>query len=119
MKAPEITPEIENDLKAIQLRHIIDPRKFYKKPDIDGLPKFFQIGRLEVPIVNGKANILKKKEVKNTIAEEFLDNDINANYSVRKFKEIQNKKILLGRKRKRINEYKLKNKSKKKEYIAK
>lgn len=119
MKAPEMTPELENDLKAIQLRHIIDPKKFYKKPDINGLPRFFQIGRLEVPIINGKANILKKKEVKNTLAEEFLENDIQVNYSIKKFKEIQNKKILLGKKRKKINDYKIKNKGKKKEYISK
>ena len=31
MKATEMTPEIENDLKALKLRHIIDPSRFYKK----------------------------------------------------------------------------------------
>jgi hypothetical protein len=120
MKAPAITPEIENDLKALQLRHIIDPRRFYKRPDSNGLPKFFQMGTIHTEITQGKKYRLKKNEVKNNLAEEFLENDVTTNYSKRKFKEIQQKKISLGRKKKKINEYKLKNKSKKgNSYIAK
>lgn len=122
MKAEEMTPEVENDLRAMQLRHILNPRRFYKKPDINGLPKFFQIGTLETSITEGKQYQLKKHERKNRLVEEFLEEDVNANYSRRKFTEIQEKKSRLGRKKQRINEYKKKNKSKGKknsEYIIK
>ena len=122
MKAPEMTPEVENDLKAIQLRHIIDPRRFYKKQDVDGLPRFFQIGTLEVPILTGKRFIKKKSEIKNTLVEEFLEDDANIDYSRRKFGEIQANKSKQGRKKAKMNEYKMKNKSKYKKnsnYISK
>ena len=46
MKAPEITPELKEDLKALKLRNIIDPSRFYKKSDSKKLPKFFQDGRI-------------------------------------------------------------------------
>lgn len=122
MQAPEITPEIENDLKALQLRHIINPRRFYKRPDIDGLPRFFQIGTLQNSITQGKKYQLKRSEKKSSLIEEFIDEDADANYTTRKFLEIQTKKSKLGRKRSKINEYKLKNKSRGKKnsgYIAK
>ena len=119
MKATEMTPEIENDLKALKLRHIIDPSRFYKKPDSNGLPRFFQMGTIHTELTMGKKYRLKKHEVKATLAEEFLETDYNANYSKRKFREIQDKKISLGRKRKRMNDFKLKSKSKKKDYIKK
>lgn len=122
MEAQEMTPEIENDLRALQLRHIINPNRFYKKNDMDGLPKFFQLGRLETSITMGKKYRLKKSEVKNSLAEEFLEDDLAANYSNRKFYELQEKKSRLGRKKSKMNEYKLKNKSRGKKnssYIAK
>jgi len=123
MKSTKITPEIENDLKAIQLRHIIDPSRFYKRPDSNGLPKFFQIGRLHTELTMGKKYRMLKKNVKNTLAEEFLENDEMINYSKRKFNEIQTKKIGLGKKRRRMNDMKLKmknkSKSKQREYIKK
>jgi hypothetical protein len=124
MKATKITPEIENDLKAIQLKHIIDPSRFYKRPDSNGLPKFFQIGRFHTELTMGKKYRMLKKDVKNTLAEEFLQNDEIVDYSKRKFNEIQSKKIGLGKKRRRMNDMKLKmknkkSKSKRREYIKK
>lgn len=43
MKEAEMTPELENDLKAIQMRSILDPKRFYKKNDMKTLPKFVQV----------------------------------------------------------------------------
>ena len=43
MKAPELTPELKADLKVIKMRGALDPKRFYKKSDRDGLPKFFQV----------------------------------------------------------------------------
>lgn len=119
MKAPELTPEVERDLKALQLRHIIDPSRFYKKPDRNGLPRFFQIGTIHTELTQGKKFRLKKSEKKASLAEEFLETDTIVNYSKRKFKEVQQKKVAIGRKKKRMNEFKLKSRSKKREYIAK
>lgn len=121
MKAPEMTPELREDLKTIQLRHIIDPGRFYKKLDRDNLPKFFQVGTILDNIVDGKKHRLKKSEVKSRIAEEFLSDDIEKNYSLRKFEELQSSRRNLGLKKTKLNKYKLKSKkgSKKSGFIVK
>lgn len=43
MPATEITEEIENDLKVLQMRKALDPKHFYKKNDLKVLPKYFQV----------------------------------------------------------------------------
>lgn len=44
MKAPEVTEELKNDLKALKMRSAMDPKRFYKKNDREGFPKYFQVG---------------------------------------------------------------------------
>ncbi|XP_053464311.1 deoxynucleotidyltransferase terminal-interacting protein 2-like [Nycticebus coucang] len=46
MKAPELTDELKNDLKALKMRASMDPKRFYKKNDRDVFPKYFQIGTI-------------------------------------------------------------------------
>jgi hypothetical protein len=121
MKAPELTPELKDDLKALQLRNIIDPTKFYKKMDRNGLPKFFQIGTIQDNILDGKKSRLKKSEVRERIAEEILETDVAKSYSLRKFEEIQSKRRNLGLYKTKLNKYKLKSKKKGKkgEFVVK
>ena len=121
MKAPDMTPELKEDLKAIQLRHIIDPGRFYKKLDRDTLPKFFQIGTILDNIVDGKKNRLKKNEVKQSIAEEFLESDLLKKYSSRKFEELQEQRRKTGLKKNKLNKYKMQSrkKARKAEYVPK
>lgn len=45
MRAPELTDELKNDLKALKMRASMDPKRFYKKNDRDGFPKYFQVYR--------------------------------------------------------------------------
>lgn len=44
MKAPEITQELKGDLQVLKMRASLDPKRFYKKNDRDGFPKYFQVG---------------------------------------------------------------------------
>ena len=46
MKVPELTDELKNDLKALKMRASVDPKRFYKRNDRDGFPKYFQIGTI-------------------------------------------------------------------------
>ena len=112
MKQKELIPELKEDLKAIQLRGVIDPSRFYKKMDRNTLPKFFQVGTIMDNIIQGKNYRLKKSEVKERIAEEFLQEDLEKYYSTRKFEEIQNKTRKLGLKKRRFNKNKIKSKNK-------
>ncbi len=121
MKAPEMTPELKQDLKAIQLRHISDPARFYKKMDKDNLPKYFQVGTIMDNIMDGKNSRLKKTEVKSRIAEEFLETDMAKNYSLRKFEELQGVSRNLGLKKSKLNKYKMqaRKKGRKSEMVTK
>jgi hypothetical protein len=109
LPAPEITPELKQDLKAIQLRSIIDPSRFYKKLDRKKLPKYFHIGTIQDNIIDGKNTRLKKSEVKDRILEEFLEQDKVVNFSKRKFDEIQSQKRKISMKKQKINKYKIQN----------
>ena len=57
--------------------------------DRKGYAKFFQIGTIQDNILDGKANRLKKNEIKNRIAEQLLDYDLEQNFTLRKFNEYQ------------------------------
>jgi hypothetical protein len=119
MKAPEITPEIKDDLRAIQLKRYIDPTQFFKKNDKDKEEKFFQIGTIQDNIVDGKHNRLKKNEVRNRIVEEIFDKDVATKYSIKKFNEIQEQRRKIGLRKSKLNKYKLQTKGKTKGVIAK
>lgn len=44
MKAPEMSKELKGDLQVLKMRGSLDPKRFYKKNDRDGFPKYFQVG---------------------------------------------------------------------------
>ena len=112
MNKQELTPEIKQDLKAIQLGKFSSPFEFHKKNDKKGYEKFFQIGVIKDNLFHGKNSRLKKNEVKNRIVEELLDYDLIQNHSKRKFEEFQNKKRNLGLKKSKLNKYKINSKKK-------
>ena len=113
MKAPELTTELKQELKAVQLGRLSEPFQFHKKSDRKGYAKFFQIGTIQDNILDGKANRLKKSEVKNRIAEQLLDFDLEQNFTLRKFNEYQEQRKKIGLKKSKLNKYKLQNKGKK------
>ena len=113
MKAPELTTELKQELKAVQLGKLSEPFQFHKKNDRKGYAKFFQIGTIQDNILDGKANRLKKSEIKNSIAEQLLDFDLEQNFTLRKFNEYQEQRKKIGIKKSKLNKFKLKNKGKK------
>ncbi|KAG8511034.1 Deoxynucleotidyltransferase terminal-interacting protein 2 [Galemys pyrenaicus] len=72
MKAPELTDELKNDLKALKMRASMDPKRFYKKNDRDGFPKYFQIGTIVDNPADFYHSRIPKKQRKRTIVEELL-----------------------------------------------
>lgn len=55
MRAPELTEDLKKDLKALQMRSAMDPKRFYKKNDREGFPKYFQV---RIHAVGGGEEIL-------------------------------------------------------------
>ncbi|XP_015680412.1 deoxynucleotidyltransferase terminal-interacting protein 2 isoform X3 [Protobothrops mucrosquamatus] len=96
MKAPEMTEELKNDLKALKMRAAIDPKRFYKKNDRKGLPRHFQVGT----IVDSPADFyharIPKKERKKTIVDELLTDSEFRRYNKRKYQDIMAEKEALA-----------------------
>ena len=113
MRAPELTTELKQELKAVQLGRLSEPFQFHKKNDRKGYAKFFQIGTIQDNILDGKASRLKKSEIKNSIAEQLLDFDLQQNFTLRKFNEYQEQRKKIGLKKSKLNKYKLQSKGKK------
>lgn len=44
LPATQVTPEIEQDMKIMKMRNILDRKRHYKKNDSSALPKYFQVG---------------------------------------------------------------------------
>ncbi|XP_062992044.1 deoxynucleotidyltransferase terminal-interacting protein 2 [Elgaria multicarinata webbii] len=96
MKAPEMTDELKNDLKALKMRTAIDPKRFYKKNDREGPPKYFQVGT----VVDSPADFyharIPKKERKKNIVEELLADSEFRRYNKRKYQDIIAEKAALA-----------------------
>ncbi|XP_044055083.1 deoxynucleotidyltransferase terminal-interacting protein 2 [Siniperca chuatsi] len=72
MKAPEITQELKGDLQVLKMRGSMDPKRFYKKNDRDGFPKYFQVGTVVDSAVDFYHSRVPKKDRKRTMVEELL-----------------------------------------------
>ena len=63
MPKVELTDELKMDLRAIQMRNQIFPKRFYRANDSNKLPEFFQIGTIiDDGGVGSRVDRLKKKD---------------------------------------------------------
>ena len=92
MPAPEMTDEVKHDLEIIQMRSVLDPKRFYKKNDIKVLPKYFQIGKVMDAPLDYYNSRLTKKERKRTIVDELMADAEFSKFNKRKYKEIVEEK---------------------------
>ncbi|XP_072537747.1 deoxynucleotidyltransferase terminal-interacting protein 2 [Salminus brasiliensis] len=92
MRAPELTDELKNDLKALQMRSAMDPKRFYKKNDREGFPKYFQVGTVVDNPADFYHSRIPKKERKRTIVEELLADAEFRSFNKRKYQEIMSEK---------------------------
>ncbi|XP_044152780.1 deoxynucleotidyltransferase terminal-interacting protein 2 [Bufo gargarizans] len=88
MKAPELTEELKNDLKALKMRSAMDPKHFYKKNDRDGFPKYFEVATVVDDPRDFYHSRVPKNQRKRTIVEELLSDSEFRRYNKKKFKEI-------------------------------
>ncbi|KAJ2723312.1 rrna-processing protein fcf2 [Coemansia sp. Benny D115] len=89
MKAPVMTQELKNDLRVLQLRNVLDPKRFYKK---DGAskktPKYFEVGTIVEGPTEFYSSRMTKKERKNNLVDELLADKQARDYFKRKVGEI-------------------------------
>lgn len=90
--APEITEERKHDLEVLQMRKVLDPKRFYKSTDIKGTPKYFQFGRVVETAADFYHSRVPKKQRKSTMVEELLADAEFRQFNKRKYEEIQEMK---------------------------
>ncbi|PIA15459.1 Fcf2-domain-containing protein [Coemansia reversa NRRL 1564] len=88
IKAPTMTPEIKNDLRVLQLRNVLDPKRFYKKSSSKELPKYFEIGTIIEGPTEFYSSRLTKKQRQNNLVDELLADKQSRDYFKRKVGEI-------------------------------
>lgn len=112
MAAPEMTPELQNELDILKMRSAIDQTRFYKKADSSAPPKYFQIGHVIDSAVDFYSDRITKKDRKKTLVDELMADAEFKKFSKRKYVEIIAEKNKTQRKRFKHSD-KSKNKSKK------
>ncbi|KAG8072250.1 hypothetical protein GUJ93_ZPchr0006g45182 [Zizania palustris] len=81
MPAPTITPELKKDLEILQLRHVMDPKRHFKRSGKSkALPKYFQVGTVIEPASEFFSSRLTKRERKTTLVDELLSDQQLKNY---------------------------------------
>ncbi|KAK6484786.1 deoxynucleotidyltransferase terminal-interacting protein 2 [Huso huso] len=112
MKAPEMTTELKNDLKALKMRSAMDPKRFYKKNDREGFPKYLQVGTVVDSPVDFYHARIPKKQRKRTIVEELIADCDFRSYNKKKYKQIMTEKAALaaGKKNRKKNKFSKKKK---------
>merc|ERR1719309_303993 len=88
MPALEMTEERKRDLELLQMRGAIDPKRFYKKSDNRGLPKYFQIGTVVDSPFDFYSDRIPTKARKRTMVDELLADAEFKKYNKRKYVQI-------------------------------
>ncbi|XP_001626745.2 deoxynucleotidyltransferase terminal-interacting protein 2 [Nematostella vectensis] len=89
LPATTVTPELKQELKVLKMRHILDPKRHYKKNDSKELPKYFQMGTVVEGAADFYSSRIPKRSRKNNIVQELLADAQFRRYNKKKFLEIQ------------------------------
>ena len=102
MKPMKVDEKLKRDIKIIQMRNYLDPKRFYKNPDKIG--KVLHVGTVIEGPDEYLSSRLTGRERKQTIVEEILGDSQLKDYAKRKYNEIQyekqNKKKMFKKRKK-------------------
>ncbi|XP_039984358.1 deoxynucleotidyltransferase terminal-interacting protein 2 isoform X2 [Xiphias gladius] len=107
MKAPEISEELKGSLQVLKMRGSMDPKRFYKKNDRDGFPKYFQVGTVVDSAADFYHSRIPKKKRKRTMVEELMADAEFRHNNKKKYQQIVTEKAAqgAGKKNKKKNKF--------------
>merc|ERR1712106_501169 len=82
------TEERQRDLELLQMRGVLDPKRFYKKNASDTLPKYYQIGTIVDSAADFYTDRVPQKDRKQTMVDELLADAEFKKFQKRKYVEI-------------------------------
>ncbi|KAJ1952473.1 hypothetical protein EC988_003537 [Linderina pennispora] len=98
MKAPVLTDAIKNDLRVLQLRGVLDPKRFYKKEAVGKkLPKYFEMGTVVEDASEFYSARLTRKERRGNLVDELLADKDARSYFKQKVGDIHRKNVNGGK----------------------
>ncbi|VDN04044.1 unnamed protein product [Thelazia callipaeda] len=97
LPAAEMTEERKRDLEIIQMRNSFDTRAHYKKNDLSALPKYFQVGTVIETKADFYSSRIPKRNRKQTIVEELLEDMDFETRQRRKYQEIKSREAITKR----------------------
>ncbi|KAK5870238.1 hypothetical protein PBY51_024891 [Eleginops maclovinus] len=100
MKAPELTQELKADLQVLKMRGSMDSKRFYKKNDREGFPKYFQVGTVVDSPVDFYHSRVPMKQRKRTMVEELLNDAEFRQNNKKKYQHIVTERAAQGAGRK-------------------
>ncbi|KAK1897072.1 Deoxynucleotidyltransferase terminal-interacting protein 2 [Dissostichus eleginoides] len=100
MKAPELTQELKADLQVLKMRGSMDSKRFYKKNDRDGFPKYFQVGTVVDSPIDFYHSRVPMKQRKRTMVEELLNDAEFRQNNKKKYQHIVTERAAKGAGRK-------------------
>lgn len=98
----ELTQSLRDDLRVLQLRGALNPKRFYKRPDNKKLPTRFQIGTVVEHAQDFYSSRLRRSERAPNITQEALQDETSRSFRKRKWHELQQEssKVLVPPKKK-------------------
>lgn len=102
MRAPQLTPQLKNDLRLLRMRNALDPAQHYKANDSNKPPRFFQVGRVVADSADFYSARIPRRQQKQTLVDELLANDQFQKYHRKKYLELQSKFSSGTRRKQRI-----------------
>mmetsp|Transcript_13122 Transcript_13122/g.38574 ORF Transcript_13122/g.38574 Transcript_13122/m.38574 type:complete len:182 (+) Transcript_13122:52-597(+) len=87
----EMTRELKDDLQVVQMRDVIDRKRFYKSSDYKKgkLPDRVQVGTVIEGPTEYTSGRLTRKERKSNMVAELMGDETTRKYAKRKFLEVQ------------------------------
>jgi hypothetical protein len=105
MQAPEMTAELKNDLKLLRMRGALDPSQHYKASDWKKLPRYFEVGKMVSGPAEFYSSRVPKRQRKQTIMDELLQDHQFKRYQKKKYSDLQ-RKFKSGTRRKKFIKHK-------------
>lgn len=89
MTAPQLTPQLKNDLRLLQMRNALDPSRHYKANDSKKPPRYFQMGRVVADSADFYSARIPRRQQKQTLVDELLASEDFQRYHRKKYLELQ------------------------------
>lgn len=96
MPAPEMTPELEKDLKVLSMRGALDRKRHYRSESV-GKSKYFQVGTVISTSAGFYSDRIPKRLQPKSIVDALLKDEDSKAYYRKKYNELQERYQRNGR----------------------